>query len=253
MLARRLGRFQVGIAGVAIGALFANDLAKAGVSTVLSAIETTRGFATGAATENLISPEVLTLTQGVLNNMHLTKLKLFSAILLLTVVVVAATAGLSYSFLAPAHAGDQPVAAAQQPVANSSDKTPSQSVKPASEPEKRDGKTVLASLKTRLERETRELKPAPTFDLREKDKSLAFRYKTRDYLVYPGNKTGRLARDPEKREGPDDDGVFLWVSVQRKGELNQVAVPQTIAEAYWTTYLDIYPIAATEEQFYFTL
>lgn len=114
---------------------------------------------------------------------------------------------------------------------------------------------VLTALQAQIERELHELEPMIGVDIPEHyaGKSLILRYKTRKYMVYPGSKSGRLGRELEEKEGPDDEGILLRVHVQAKGEVNQAVVPQTIDEPYWKTFLNVYPIKNAEKQIYVAL
>ncbi|MDA7880793.1 hypothetical protein N9A94_00630 [Akkermansiaceae bacterium] len=114
---------------------------------------------------------------------------------------------------------------------------------------------ALVALQERFKNELRGLGAELRVEIPEgyAGKSLSLRYKTRKYQVYPGNKSGQLGRELEEREGPDDEGILLRVHVQEKGEVNQAPVPQTIQEAYWKTYLNVYPVENSSKQIYFAL
>jgi RNA polymerase sigma-70 factor (ECF subfamily) len=93
MLAKRLARHGVEISGASLAMVLAEVPASASVSTsvVSSTVEAATLIAAGqVATGSLISAHVAALTEGVLNTMLLTKLKIVTAVLL-----VAAVAGVS--------------------------------------------------------------------------------------------------------------------------------------------------------------
>ena len=114
---------------------------------------------------------------------------------------------------------------------------------------------VLTDLQTQLVKALRELNVTAIMEIPDAyaGKSLVLRYKTRPYKVYPQSKAGRLGRELVEREGPDDEGILLRAHVQKAGEVNQAAVPQTIREPYWSTYLNVYPVAGTGKQIYMAL
>lgn len=112
---------------------------------------------------------------------------------------------------------------------------------------------VLISLQSKLKHELRNLKETPTFEIPEgsSGKSLLMRYRTREYQVYRSNKAGHLGKELVPTEGPDDEGILLLrIHVQSKGEVNQAVVPQTIQEPYWSTLLNVHPVADSQKQIY---
>lgn len=109
---------------------------------------------------------------------------------------------------------------------------------------------ILVTLGMQFEHQLQELKPPVRieFPAGHAGTSLTLRYMTRKYMVYPSNMTGRLGRELTEREGPDDGGVLLEVTVQRKGAANQAVVPQTIKDPYWKTDLNVYPVENSTKQ-----
>jgi RNA polymerase sigma factor (sigma-70 family) len=91
MLAKRLVRHGLHVAGGALAALLSENVGSAAVPTTLvsSTIRVTSLFAAGQAAPGMISAEVAVLTKGVLHSMLLTKLKTTMAMLL--VVTLAST------------------------------------------------------------------------------------------------------------------------------------------------------------------
>jgi hypothetical protein len=114
---------------------------------------------------------------------------------------------------------------------------------------------ILMTLKAKLEQEFQKLDPKPTFEFPDgyDGRSLVVRFKTRDYVVHPRNKAGRIAETTEKHEGPSDDGFLLRAHVQPVGVVNQSVVPQVVRETYWDLYLNVYPVRNTQKQVYFCL
>jgi hypothetical protein len=114
---------------------------------------------------------------------------------------------------------------------------------------------VLVSLQAKLERELQDLKLSPGFEVPASSagKTLIMRYKTREYQVHPESKAGRLGPGLEGREGPDDEGILLQIHLEQHGEIHQAVVPQTRREPYWSTFLNVYPIAGTGKQIYLAL
>lgn len=111
---------------------------------------------------------------------------------------------------------------------------------------------VLVELRSKLEKELSDLKPAPTFEISPHSggKSMVMRYKTREYQVHIPEGQGRLSKDLHTEVGPDAGGLMLNVHVQAYGVNNQAVVPQTLRNPYWDTYLDVYPLAAKDKQIY---
>lgn len=114
---------------------------------------------------------------------------------------------------------------------------------------------MLLSLKTRLERELRELEPKPTFEFPDghAGRGLVVRFRTRNYIIHPSNKAGRVEERTITREGPSDEGFLLNVYSQRLGAVNQAVTPQLVREPYWNLYLNVYPVERDRKQLYFCL
>jgi hypothetical protein len=189
--------------------------------------------------------------------MLLTKLKLIFGIILISGILVAVALTYTRHIIAADPAASKSPLPSEPTSNNQTGSAPKRpAVQAPNEELNKIGLAILKKLKARLDAETKELKPSPTFELTrgEFGGSLAMRYKMREYLIYPSiNKTGRLGREPEKREGPDDDGVFLCINVLRKGEVLQPVTPQTIQEPYWSTRLELEPINGESLQFYTAL
>jgi RNA polymerase sigma factor (sigma-70 family) len=100
MLAKRLTRHGLTLAGGALAAILAQNSASAGVSVSLvgSTVKAASAIASGQATAGLISPTVVALFKGALKAMFLTKLK--NALAVLIVVSLIAYGGGLLSFQA---------------------------------------------------------------------------------------------------------------------------------------------------------
>lgn len=107
---------------------------------------------------------------------------------------------------------------------------------------------VLVELRSKLEKELSDLKPAPTFEVGET--TLKMRYKTREYQVHRPEGQGRLSKELHTEIGPDAGGLVLNVHVQANGEVIQAVVPQTLRNPYWDTHLDVYPVADKNKQIF---
>ena len=114
---------------------------------------------------------------------------------------------------------------------------------------------VLVDLKGRIEQEFAELDSRPTFEIPESSegRSLVVRFKTRQYVIHPRTKGGRISEQTVTQEGPSDDGFLLRAHVQPLGEVNQADVPQTIRQTYWSLYLQVFGIEEQKKQIYFAL
>ncbi|MGD9127083.1 MAG: hypothetical protein PVH19_06860 [Planctomycetia bacterium] len=114
---------------------------------------------------------------------------------------------------------------------------------------------LLLELKNRLEPELQKLSPKPTVEFYDSrgGGGLSIRFDTRNYVVHPSTMSRGFLENTVKKEGPNFRGFILGVSFQPRGTLNQLATPQVLREPYWDTYINIYPIKNTQQQFYFRL
>jgi hypothetical protein len=97
--------------------------------------------------------------------------------------------------------------------------------------------------------------PRPTFEIPESSagRTLAVRFKTREYDLRIRIKSGEMSDRSVKREGPSEDGFFLRAHILPLGEVNQAAVPQTLREQYWSTFVAVYPAETAGKQIYLAL
>jgi hypothetical protein len=116
-----------------------------------------------------------------------------------------------------------------------------QATAPALEPE-------LRSLRSVLERELANLRPAPTFAATYGSHSLLVAHRTREYQVYPRDRRGRIGNELIRTNGPGDEGFLLRVYLEDSGQIGAAVVPQTYHEPYWSTFLNVHALAATDKQ-----
>jgi RNA polymerase sigma factor (sigma-70 family) len=105
MLAKRLARHGLAISGGSLAAVLSQNVASACVPTSVASatIKSAMLYATGHVATGVISPKVAALTQGVLKTMLLSKLKIGTIWLLLS--MIAFGAGLFFYQAATAHQG----------------------------------------------------------------------------------------------------------------------------------------------------
>jgi RNA polymerase sigma factor (sigma-70 family) len=102
LLRRRLTRRGLVLTGGLLAALLAEQTAPAAVPAALvnASVEAAMAFAAGNTAAGLVSAKVLTLTQGALNAMLLTKLKVVAALLAAVAVLGLGTGALTYRAVA---------------------------------------------------------------------------------------------------------------------------------------------------------
>ena len=62
--------------------------------------------------------------------------------------------------------------------------------------------------------------------------------KTRPFQVHGAYMTGEYAEKTHEEEGPHRQGFLLHVRVGKGPDVGQLALPQTLREPYWQTYID---------------
>ncbi len=114
---------------------------------------------------------------------------------------------------------------------------------------------VLTKFRCRIEKEFAELSPRPTFEMRadEGGGALLVRYGTREYIVHPRTKDGRVSKETVRREGPGDKGFLLRIRIQPLATVNQAHVPQTVRGPYWDAFHQAYEMPKNGKQIYFVL
>ncbi len=115
-LAKRLGRHGVTLSAGALAMLLAPNAASASLpaSLVVSTVQAAALLAAGKPVAAAASAHVAAITEGVLNAMLMTKLKVTAAFLIVIGLLAVGSGALGYSALADP-AADQPPAAAEQP------------------------------------------------------------------------------------------------------------------------------------------
>jgi hypothetical protein len=114
---------------------------------------------------------------------------------------------------------------------------------PAGEP-----KSVLQQVERRVKSVLAGLAPAPPIEYPEYAQSLIVRYRPQKFLVHGRSKSGEWSTNVVEEIGPSFTGCVLRIHLERLGEVNQAATPQTIQEPYWQTLLDVTPVAGTTNQ-----
>jgi RNA polymerase sigma factor (sigma-70 family) len=98
MLGRQLSRYGLASAGASLGLPLAAPAAVARVPStlVISTVKAAKAFAAGQAVAGLVSAPIAALTEGVLKNMLLTKLRIATALLLVAGIAGGGAAGIVY-------------------------------------------------------------------------------------------------------------------------------------------------------------
>ncbi len=107
---------------------------------------------------------------------------------------------------------------------------------------------ILLALKARLEQDLVGLDSSPTvnFDYG----TLISKFKTRNFIIHPIDKTGRISLDTVEREGPGEDGFLIRASIEPLGAIHQAVMPSGGRDIYWNYYLNIYPVKNTRKQLF---
>jgi RNA polymerase sigma factor (sigma-70 family) len=125
MLAKRLARRGLAVSGGALGAMLAQNVASAGVPTLVvsSTIKAATLFAAGqTAAAGVISAKAAALTDGVLKSMLLTKLKIATAVCLIAGVTLCAVGVLAQEVWAEVEPTKGTVATLSEPPESGSEK-----------------------------------------------------------------------------------------------------------------------------------
>jgi len=97
------------------------------------------------------------------------------------------------------------------------------------------------------------LDPKPEFNYPSSSPTLLVAYKSQIYKIHGRSMTGEVSPEAHDELGPNFKGFVLRIHLQEKGEVNQAVTPQTLQEPYWTTDLDVTPLARTSKQIYWAL
>jgi len=113
---------------------------------------------------------------------------------------------------------------------------------------------ALNRVETKLRSVLASLQPAPAFEHPQHfPESLRVTYLPQRFLVHHHSHSGEIATNTVEEIGPSHKGFVLRIQSQPYGLVNQAAVPQTIREPYWETYLDVTPIDGMTNQIYWSL
>lgn len=110
-------------------------------------------------------------------------------------------------------------------------------------------KTVADALQPIFEKLESKVEIVPS----SQGKSLSFAYQAQIFKIHGRQMTGEVQPNAHDELGPNFKGFVLKVHLQDKGEVNQAVTPQTLKEPYWQTYLDVTPLAGTQNQIYWAL
>ena len=95
---------------------------------------------------------------------------------------------------------------------------------------------------------------SPTPEVMTNDQSfVTISYRTQTFKIHGGSMTGEFAKEAHDEVGPTFKGFILSVDLQKKGEVNQAATPQTLRRPYWETYIQLTPVAGSDRQLYWGL
>ena len=107
-----------------------------------------------------------------------------------------------------------------------------------------------------VEERLRELlkKELPDAKVEAVDAGLTARFDTLTFTLHNRDMTGRIAREVHTEEGLNNKGILLTLTVDQGKEYHgQAAVPQTLREPYWQTYLNAYPLADGDQHLWLVL
>jgi RNA polymerase sigma factor (sigma-70 family) len=133
LLRRRLTRRGLVLTGGLLAALLAEQAAPAALPAALvnASVQAALSFAAGKTAADLVSAKVLTLTQGALNAMLLTKLKVVAAVLTAVAVLGLGTGALTYRAVAAGGADPPPSGLDQSTRPEEPAPTPKKETEPA--------------------------------------------------------------------------------------------------------------------------
>ena len=83
--------------------------------------------------------------------------------------------------------------------------------------------------------------------------SVTISYRTQTFKIHGGSMSGEFAKEAHDEVGPTSKGFVFSVDVQKKGEVNQAATPQTLRRPYWETYIQVTPVSGSDRQLYWGL
>lgn len=83
--------------------------------------------------------------------------------------------------------------------------------------------------------------------------SLSVSYLARTFKTHAPSMTGEFAEEAREEVGPAAKGFILAAEIQKKGEVNQAVVPQTLRRPYWDSYVQVTPVSGSDLQIYWSL
>lgn len=103
--------------------------------------------------------------------------------------------------------------------------------------------SIADSLKSVLEK----LESQAEFKFSEDSPTLLISYRTKTFQVRPKAPNGGYL--PMRDEiGPDSQGFYLRIHLQKKDAGNKLGMKQTLQEQLWATDFDVTPISGTEKR-----
>ncbi len=90
----------------------------------------------------------------------------------------------------------------------------------------------------------------PDAKVEKEDNRLVYRFHTQTFKIHAVNMQGHIYENAHDEEGPNVDGILVRVSLrerEREGEsVGQAVIPQTIRRPYWQTFINVYPVSASQ-------
>lgn len=99
----------------------------------------------------------------------------------------------------------------------------------------------------------RELDPPADLRFTNQGTTLVATYLPQTFKIHGTTMSGAIDLEAHDEVGPSYKGFVLQVHLQKLGEINQAVTPQTIRRPYWSTDLDVTPLAGTKHQIYWAL
>lgn len=78
--------------------------------------------------------------------------------------------------------------------------------------------------------------------------SARLQYRAQKFWIHQASKLGEWSTNALEEIGPSAKGLVLNVRVEPLGQINQLATPQTLRGPYFSTWVEITPIAKTTNQ-----
>ena len=78
----------------------------------------------------------------------------------------------------------------------------------------------------------------PGAEVKRTDTSYAAKHDTMEFTVHGSSKTGQIAAETHKEEGPNHKGFFLQIDLCDGPYQGAAVIPQHLKRPYWTTFID---------------